>query len=389
MKQLWLTFVMLCCTGVLLGQSFQVGHTTITFIDSSRSNRSIPTEIYYPADTAGDNKPFSTTISFLSPCISFGHGFVMTWDAYRNIWEGVVPYGYIIAFPKTEGSFSPSHLEFGKDLAFVLRKLKQLGATTGSLFFNKTDTMNCVMGHSMGGGAAILAADLDPSIKSLAPLAAAETTPGAIAAAAGVSVPALIIAGNNDCITPPATNQEPMYAALTSICKHYIGIKGGSHCQMAGSSTTCSFGEASCTLLPTITPATQQAKVNQYLVPWLNFHLRNDCASGRIFDSTLYTDTSVTKVLNCNLCTPDGIASAQGQVIASATPNPFTTSVAIHTGSTQPASVTIINQLGMVVYSATIVDGESLTLSQLTPGVYTCLILSGDTPAKRLLVVKQ
>ena len=31
-------------------QTYQIGHISLTFIDSARSNRPVPTEIYYPAD---------------------------------------------------------------------------------------------------------------------------------------------------------------------------------------------------------------------------------------------------------------------------------------------------------------------------------------------------
>src|SRR6476620_5150956 len=80
---------------------FQIGHTTMTFIDPSRGNRAVETEIYYPADVAGDD----TTIAFgieKFPIIAFGHGFLMGWNAYENIWTAVVPQGFIMAFPKTE-----------------------------------------------------------------------------------------------------------------------------------------------------------------------------------------------------------------------------------------------------------------------------------------------
>lgn len=62
-------------------QPFQVGHTTITFIDGSRNNRQIPTEIYYPALTAGEEVPLAPG---QFPVLSYGHGFVMTVDAYGN-----------------------------------------------------------------------------------------------------------------------------------------------------------------------------------------------------------------------------------------------------------------------------------------------------------------
>jgi hypothetical protein len=58
------------------------------------------------------------------PVISFGHGFVMVHTAYQFLWLDLVPKGYILAFPTTEGSLSPSHLNFGLDLAFIISQMK-------------------------------------------------------------------------------------------------------------------------------------------------------------------------------------------------------------------------------------------------------------------------
>lgn len=102
-------------------QPFQIGHRQITYQDPARGNRNIQTEIYYPAATAGNNVSVETGAF---PVIVFGHGFAMAWDAYQNIWEDLVPQGYIIAFPRTEGSLipAPDHDAFGKDLAFLITK---------------------------------------------------------------------------------------------------------------------------------------------------------------------------------------------------------------------------------------------------------------------------
>ncbi|MBK7966629.1 MAG: hypothetical protein IPK10_16050 [Bacteroidetes bacterium] len=130
-----LTLVLLLLLGNnLFAQPFQIGHTTLTFIDTSRNNRSIATEVYYPADVAGNNEPITLVTTDKFPVISFGHGFVMTWNAYQNIWDALVQEGFIIAFPKTEGGLAPAHAEFGKDLAFVISELTTLGQDTSSFF---------------------------------------------------------------------------------------------------------------------------------------------------------------------------------------------------------------------------------------------------------------
>ena len=69
----------------------QVRHFNTTYQDTSRGNRNIETEVYYPATTAGDNTPMT---SGQFPVIVFGHGFVMVWSAYPNLWEEFVPNGW-------------------------------------------------------------------------------------------------------------------------------------------------------------------------------------------------------------------------------------------------------------------------------------------------------
>jgi dienelactone hydrolase len=301
----WVVFSLLCIAyaGIANAQSFQIGNTSITFTDPSRNNRSIATAIYYPADIAGSGVPVTTAVQSGFPVLVFGHGFTMSWSAYENIWTALVPEGFIIAFPKTEGSLFPSHSAFATDMAFVVSQMTVLGQNTSSIFYQRVDSMNCVMGHSMGGGAAFLAALQSPEIKTIVTLAAAETSPSAINAASGLSIPALLIAGGNDCVTPPPNHQIPMYNALLSDCKTHISITGGSHCQMAEYNFYCAFGEATCSPSPTISRSEQHLIINRYLIPWLQANLKGDQPSGELFDSTLRVDPDVTWLKNCLLCT--------------------------------------------------------------------------------------
>ena len=150
----------------LSSQSFQIGHTSISFVDSSRGNRKIRTEIYYPSDTAGKNAAISETFPGKFPVICFGHGYQMSWDSYKYIRDSLVPHGFIIAFPKTEKELFPSHMDFAKDIAFILEEMHESGKNPSSVFYNRVDSMNCAMGHSMGGGSAILAARFSSSVRS-------------------------------------------------------------------------------------------------------------------------------------------------------------------------------------------------------------------------------
>lgn len=278
-------------------QNFAVGSTTVTFNDPSRSNRAIETDIYYPATSPGSN---TTVATGQFPVIVFGHGFVMSVAAYQNIWSALVPQGYIVALPKTEGSILPNHTNFGRDLAYVVSALQQAGTTSGNIFNGKITATSAVMGHSMGGGAAMLSVQYNASITVVAGLAPAETNPSASAAAQQINRPALIFAGGNDCVTPAAQHSRLIYDNLTSSCKWYISLNGGSHCQFANQNFNCSFGESTCSPSPAISRATQQSLVNEYLIPWLDFELKSDCNPWVLLQSNLNNDSRLTVTSTCN-----------------------------------------------------------------------------------------
>ncbi len=297
MKNLFTLLALLYSIGVY-AQPYAIGSTTITFTDPSRSNRTIETDIYYPAVTQGNNV---SVANGQFPVIAFGHGFVMNVSAYQNIWTAVVPQGYIVALPKTEGGILPNHNNFGRDLAFVISALQQAGTNSSNLFFNKVAATSAVIGHSMGGGAAMLSVQYLPSITAVAGLAPAETNPSASTAAQQISLPALLFAGGNDCVTPAAQHSRLIYDNINSSCKWYLSIAGGSHCQFANANFNCSLGEATCSPAAAIARTVQQSIVNEYLLPWLNFELKNECSLWISKQAGLASDPRLIAVQDCGL----------------------------------------------------------------------------------------
>ena len=372
MKKIYFTLFLITITITNSNaQPYQIGHTTITFIDASRSNRSVATEIYYPANVAGENVPFTTLNALKFPSLVFGHGFVMTWDAYQNFWETLVPNGYIIAFPKSEGSFSPSHLEFGKDLAFVINQITLLGTQNTSIFFNRVSIKNAVMGHSMGGGASFLSVPLNSNITTLVNFAAAETTPSAITASVSISIPSLIFAGANDCVAPPSSNQVPLYNGLTSACKTYISMVGASHCQMSNSNTLCSFGESSCSPAPTISRSIQHSKIFSYLLPWLNYQLKSDCSQGALFDSQIISDATITYQKNCIQCNPletSEFNTLDNEIVLF--PNPAKDYIYVKGVTQKEYFLKILDSNSKVILQFKITESQNIDISKLSLGIY-------------------
>jgi pimeloyl-ACP methyl ester carboxylesterase len=312
---------------------YQIGHSTLTFNDPSRSGgfgsgggpgRQIQTEIYYPSYTAGENTAVATFPNF--PVIVFGHGFAMGWDAYANIWQHLAPQGYILAFVRTEGGLipAPSHGDFGDDLALVATKMLALNGTAGSPFNGKVKQKVVIMGHSMGGGATMLAAENNTSIAGIVGLAPAETNPSAVAVCGNINVPALIFSGSNDGVTPPIDNHLPMYQGLASSCKSYVSITGGAHCYFANSNFNCDFGESTSSQGISITRAQQQQKTFQILDPWLNYVLNTDCYALADFQASL---TNTAGTVNQTTCAQPGINALitfdNSQMMSTSTPGDY------------------------------------------------------------------
>lgn len=292
MKILAVIAGLLLCSG-LFAQNYAIGHITTEFIDSMRGNRKIPIEIYFPEVRSGQDGAGGASIIGKFPVICFAHGYMMPSSSYLNIREALVPAGYILVFPESASGPFPSHEEYSEDLAFILGEIDSVAADASSPLHGITDTIRCLMGHSMGGGAIFAAANMPVDVSAIVALAPYNTTPSAIQAASSVAVPTLIFAGGNDCITPPEKHQIPIYNFSASGEKSYILIKGGTHCQMGSHDSLCSFGEKVAFCKDGISQEEQHRTLNRYLLPWLNFYLKYDLEAGIEFDSSIISDTSV------------------------------------------------------------------------------------------------
>lgn len=306
MKHYSFLFVLLISYFSPITAQFNIGHYQITFQDPNRSNRNIQTEIYYPATSNGNNVPAANG---QFPVIVFGHGFVMAWDAYQNIWEELVPEGYIMAFPRTEGNaFSTDHQQFGWDLQFLVNQIQSEGFDPTSPIYNVVHPNTGLMGHSMGGGAAFLAADSlcnngSSQLKTLVGLAPAESTSNgvsSIASASEITVPSLIFSGSQDGVTPPSDHHFPMYNGLNSTCKTILSITGGGHCYFANTNFNCDFGESTSSSGIAISRTEQQQTTYHFLLNWLDYTLKNDCEAFHQFQDSVTQSDRISATQSCS-----------------------------------------------------------------------------------------
>ncbi|QYK47902.1 MAG: hypothetical protein KF838_14065 [Phycisphaeraceae bacterium] len=250
--------------------------------------------VHYPALAAGLNAPRDTALPPL-PAVTFGHGFLTPVSAYQSTLQHLATRGYIVIASESEGSLFPSHSRFASDLSHCLTFLIEQSHAPGSWLEGAVDPLRLgASGHSMGGGASILAAAADSRIRALAPLAPAETSPSAAAAAANLSIPFTAIVGTRDTITPTASHGQLMYNAAPGP-RRMISQIGGFHCGYIDSSTFgCDSGSMS--------RADQLALTRALLAAVFDLHLKDDHSRAPlVWDPQAQTDPRLALVIDSRL----------------------------------------------------------------------------------------
>ena len=225
--------------------------TTTSTVTVSLDGRSFSARLVQPAGSAPG----------AYPVVAFGHGFTQSSSRYSSVLTALAARGYVVIAPDSETGLFPNHGRFADDL---WRSLRWVRATQG----NASATLDAVAGHSMGGGAALVAADRYPTIDTVATLAAAETNPSATTASAGVTVPALYVVGSQDTVVRPATTRA-MYDRKPSPAT-FATITGGYHCGFVDSSSFLGLGCDS----GTISRSTQLSITRTLLGNWFDARLR-------------------------------------------------------------------------------------------------------------------
>lgn len=131
------------------------------------------------------------------PLIALVHGWLLPPQRYVNTMRYLASWGFVVIAPSTGRGPIPSHAQMSADVHAALRAVP--GARLGSGAVTVDGTSCGILGHSIGGSVATLAAVKDSSVKAVMTMTAAPTKPSALAAAAEVTVPGLhVVAGRDD-----------------------------------------------------------------------------------------------------------------------------------------------------------------------------------------------
>ncbi len=145
------------------------------------------------------------------PAVAFGHDWLQPAERYADLLRHLASWGIVAAAPSNHRGAFPSHAGFAADLRTTVDVCAGVRLGDGRISVDSRRT--AVVGHGIGGGAALLAAVDHPRIAAVVTIAVAQTRPSALDAARKVTVPVLHIAAGKDMVAPPAGHAEPLAQA--------------------------------------------------------------------------------------------------------------------------------------------------------------------------------
>ena len=144
----------------------------------------LPGKVYTPAE--GGNLP----------AVAFGHDWMRRVADYHDTLRHLASWGIVVAAPDTETGVNPDHAGFAADLETALQILAGVRLGNGNVTVSPGKLG--LVGHGMGGGAAVLSAVANDKVSAVAAVYPASTAPSATEAARNLFLPGMIIGADAD-----------------------------------------------------------------------------------------------------------------------------------------------------------------------------------------------
>jgi len=259
------------CGNITLSSISNTGHFTYLTLDQNDGLRNGPdygdATVYYPV-----------TESIPLASVAIVPGFLTTKSSIEAWGPFLATHGIIaIVFDTNSPLDQPADRAAG--LLDALETLRQENDRTDSPLFELVDANRfAVMGWSMGGGGAQLAATQEPSIKAVIALCPWLASPGS--ADLNHEAPVLIFSGETDPTAPPTQHADVHYNLTPSTTdKLLFEVANGNH-SIAND------------------PANLQGEIGRYGLAWLRYYLLDDpCHCPLVLTPSVATSQSITNIL--------------------------------------------------------------------------------------------
>lgn len=193
-------------------------------------------------DAAAFNAPLTVFCPVLEgnyPLVIICHGWRVTKKPNASLARYLASQGYIAAILSAKRKYYPE--EFLDSFEAAYKLLKKANKNIDSYLFNRIDIQNtAIIGHSMGGTAALHFAQDNPNISSVIALNPYNRAPFFVEWVAGknevlgtdlstLETPVLIFTGSSDKVAYPESTFEFYRKCNTSAPAAFLAVKGGVH----------------------------------------------------------------------------------------------------------------------------------------------------------------
>jgi dienelactone hydrolase len=212
-----------------------VGVTTADAVDAARGDRTLPTEIWYPARRTGrDVGPLPRRY----PLVLIAHGFCGSRLYYDYLATHLASYGFVIAAPDftgvtraacDAGQITASIDDLALDLSFIRRALHDATGPLGKWVRHVRGMPTGLVGNSLGGSAVVEAARMDSSftaIVGLAPFVNAASAPPLVDLAPRRAW--MMMGATGDDVVSFTGSTQPFFELLPAPA-FLVRFTGGSH----------------------------------------------------------------------------------------------------------------------------------------------------------------
>jgi predicted dienelactone hydrolase len=207
-----------------------VGVATVDAVDTSRG-RTIPTDVWYPAETAGRD---AALLPRAYPLILVAHGYCGARTNYEYLTTHLASHGFVVAAPDllgyTRGDCASGDFDqIALDLSFVCRTLHDTTGPLAPYAQHVRGLPTGLVGHSLGGAMVVGATRIDPAFTATVGLAPA------VRAGDAAGLPELsprrawlVVGGTADELVSFTGWTEPFWEGLPRPA-FLVRITGGTH----------------------------------------------------------------------------------------------------------------------------------------------------------------
>ena len=234
-----------------------VGHASLVLVDSTRADRQLAAEVWYPAVGASSDPTVydllagvsftasateaATAVAGPRPVVVFSHGRTGTRTSYVMLCEGLAAHGYVVVAADHPGDRLEDWLtgEAVDDATNEAQRVDDVSHVLDAVASGRLDGLApsleldheriIVVGHSYGGWTAVVAAiEHAPSIRGAVGLQPF-TRSVSHADLGRAAVPVLLVAGGADATTPAALDSHPAFEVLGAPVVDLVEIAEAGH----------------------------------------------------------------------------------------------------------------------------------------------------------------